>query len=1243
MGESVPGDAERTEGKLPDGRWPTGPVLPRLRPDAGGETDPPPLPEGRWPTGPVLPRQPPDLGPRTSTPGDEVDRPFPARRWPTGPVLPQIRPEIGPGPPRPRSEAGSETETSEIPDDRWPTGPVLPRPRPGEEDPAATANRGDPSGRSTGTVLPRPRPIRPAELQGRVAPAPREAGSRFRRVLATSLVLGGAGMLAVLALVLGRETPAGDGVGASARVGAATPRVREPRTTPAPPTPKPALSDPPPIDPPSPPRPGRADALLRALGRDLAGFRIEGDELVWGDGLPVVDVRSGDPVLATSIGKLQVDRQLLGSASPAVFSRLFEAARAGGLSVAPSRPAELELADDHLLGLHLRSPGRLVLPEGVLLRTNEVPPSRSADVRRLDEAIATFRTEAARAPLDDLGRTVLLDLAGRLSGSVEDGDPDEATPAFVRRLVRHGWLRRIDAAARLASTRGLEEGVAACERLDAGDALQGSGGVLMRLCDAFGRDAWLLRTAERTIWSAPAPLPRHHSRARRSLSEARLLVRFPVGADPVGDLAAWDHIQEIRLLDGPTPLVEWSPGHGFRADEAGWRVAVPETPGKNLLDDFVPPHVVVVDPRGDVRRLVTARGDLVPARDESDAEVERFLADAARTLADPAHLDLIGEHLFQYVFDSPDTAQPSLVGTRGCHGDIHQTARETVLTTAGGVCRGDCDDLSELYVEIAGRQGRLAHVVHVPGHAVAAWAAPDGEGWRTVVLQTGPALEFAAPTLPESLSRAYGAFGPGERVDPDDLRVLLRFAGENTRHDFRLGWRIFADAGYARTMIDVQEDWHFHTYLQGIETMRRLLGSPAEDADASNHKEIASLYEVTGQFDLAIESRRKALERSSGAPARLRRTIDLLDTLALGGRTEEARALAEEIVSTSLPAVARESGSARIAGTVLDLADTLLGCGLPDVASKSVARFVQPTIDRVVRRLAETTRTPGFQRADWRHDPAIEGLLSTWSSTSLSILEKGGPIDPATGETLRTWFDHVAMYAAGEPTEAASVYARLAELAAIRLGAAEIESRIAGAPFPGNADHDHWRRTGGDEQLAADLPWMRVSVEYWYGRLQDEFGEDRTVLDRPRLERLATHLDRALSESRRLGTVTPDVETAHTLGRLLAATGTGDAATLRMVLRHVRDKNDADLRVHCATALGRVARLLPLDAFEAVIQVWRDEIDYKANWFEIAWTAACDAKAPRHALLVAKRAAERWKDDPSFVAEYEFMTKRYPE
>ena len=220
--------------------------------------------------------------------------------------------------------------------------------------------------------------------------------------------------------------------------------------------------------------------------------------------------------------------------------------------------------------------------------------------------------------------------------------------------------------------------------------------------------------------------------------------------------------------------------------------------------------------------LVTQTGVVRPARSGARADAEAFYAAAVEALPDAAHLDLIGEYLLVYAYDSPDPRFPALLGTHAVSGDIHQTAAQTLATTTGGMMRGDCDDLSELDQEIALRQGRNAQMIGLPAHAALAWAMQNGDGsWLTYILQTGQPLAFPGATLPDSLELTYKSFGSSELFDRTKLEILLRFSGENTRSSWYLSWRIFKDPAYARTMIDVQRDWHFQTYQRAIVKMTR--------------------------------------------------------------------------------------------------------------------------------------------------------------------------------------------------------------------------------------------------------------------------------------------------------------------------------------------------------------------------------------------------------------------------------------
>ena len=72
--------------------------------------------------------------------------------------------------------------------------------------------------------------------------------------------------------------------------------------------------------------------------------------------------------------------------------------------------------------------------------------------------------------------------------------------------------------------------------------------------------------------------------------------------------------------------------------------------------------------------------------------------------------------------------------------------------------------------------------------------------------------------------------------------------------------------------------------------------------------------------------------------------------------------------------------------------------------------------------------------------------------------------------------------------------------------------------------------------------------------------------------------------------------------------------------------------------LGDCAPVLELAWFERVLGAWREVVDFKPSYFGIAWGAVL-ARAPAHALAASKLAAERFADDPAFVAEHAFLRR----
>ena len=352
----------------------------------------------------------------------------------------------------------------------------------------------------------------------------------------------------------------------------------------------------------------------------------------------------------------------------------------------------------------------------------------------------------------------------------------------------------------------------------------------------------LFETPTQTGYAVPLPSPAYYPDPA-----CILVVRFPAGTKPDSHPRA---AVEISCF-GPELLARWSKEKGFEADAEAWRKTIRGGEG-DVLDEWNPAHLLVVDRMGDVDRLVTPHGTVRPVQREAmrdsdpgvaGREATRFLAEAAAALPGAGYLDLVGEYFFHYVYDSPNPAVPRLLGSKVVHGEIHQTTQQTLANVVGGVCRGDCDDLAELYRDLAKRQGKNALVMKLPGHAALGWVEKVEDQHRFFVLQTGPPLMFVRTGVKGAITRAYQHFQ--KTVTEDRLSVLYRFAGENVRSQWTLGWRVFAEPKYAAVMRGVQRDWHNSTFRQGVEKVKKLIADG--DRDPANYRELAGLARRTGQ------------------------------------------------------------------------------------------------------------------------------------------------------------------------------------------------------------------------------------------------------------------------------------------------------------------------------------------------------------------------------------------------------------
>lgn len=986
------------------------------------------------------------------------------------------------------------------------------------------------------------------------------------------------------------------------------------------------------------------DPALREATDPYFLVREQNGVLVWGtedkDASFTIAERGEDGgiVVSTPQGPVSVSAGLLRRDEPAIartLGKLVTVLARSGVSTPADEP--FAYSDSPVTGPRLRGEAGLILPEGVFTRTALAAPERGEELRAVSDAARELAADLPQTGLEANAVTVLETALRLLPQENVDSDAIEAlTPQFVRRLVRHGWLQLVLGDHPQAAA--LRAAVNTASRPLPTHRYTSDAAVIEHLADAFGDTAWILRSSQRTVMAVRPPQGYYLSGGTESLREQWLSLRFPAGVDPTASAAAMDRLTGARLLgEGDRVICSWDPESGFTADEDAWRTVVPEPGGRAMATGILPPHIAVVGLHGDVHVLITAGGVLRPPAEPTRAEAERFLEQAAAQLTTPARLDLLGQYLFRYVHDSPDPAHPQLFGTERIKGDIHQTAFESLATAAGGICRGDCDDLSELYQDIVTRQGKTAHVISLPSHAALAWSEQQGGDWHTFVMQTGPTLEFVGPALPQSLEQAYRYFDAGDVFDPNSLGLLLRFSGENQRSPWALSYRIFSEPDYARTMIDVQRDWHFQTYYQGVRKMRELIAQG--DEDTANYRELAGLFSFTGQYARAAEYLREAIERTEQASSRLFESSELVRHLMHAGEKEEAHRVVQRVLTEQLPRLREELG-ASVARFGLRLASTLVDSGSSHFASQVLAETYMHHLaeEQWIEKINAWMDSDRFDPDLWNQLP-LRGDLLSFAALTTSILDYEGPDlaqeDPFFARQValtQRWLDEMAFH----DERPFAIYAVAGQFYAATLGRERLHAMIAAAPDPDNGLVDHAERVGGAAQIPLDLPWIKACPGYWLAGMQQLFHRRYDRFDRASFDAYATGFTRAVDLCRELDLDPSRLPAQQYAGSLITALIEQDAATLRELFARLKEKDDKRMRDNTATWIGTAARFLPYTWFEEVLALWVEEVDYKPKYFLIAWQAAIKG-ADRHALAAAELAAKRFADDPAFVAEYEYM------
>ena len=985
-----------------------------------------------------------------------------------------------------------------------------------------------------------------------------------------------------------------------------------------------------------------AHQLLTALPH-VPEIALKGDQVVWsGDGATAViegvDAKSSDPILTTPLGPIRVARWVVEGHHVGVLpalSKLVALATSAHLAA-----ADLLLQDGLLTGPSLRSADVVVVPQGVMRKQAGQPVERTAEVAHLSGIMATLTKAAENTALDDLGRQALQYVIGKLDQKDGGEALDDFTASFARRVVRHGWLRlwyrsKADAPA----IEAIEQAVATAEQQHAATSYRGDGVSLEQMQDAFGRGGW--------VFSSPTQVRYAHAEVHPeylgSLPELMVVVDLPAGSDAQKDAAK---ATGAHMYHGSTLMASWSATTGFSADAQQWSTVV-NPHGGDLVPNAIPPHIVVAALNGDIVGLAVDKGLLQPVQDTTRASAERFVADAAAMLPDTAHLDLIGEYLFTYVYPSPEAKHPELMGNRQLKGDVQQTVWQTCGNALGGIMHGDCADIAELYQVITDKQHRNSIIIGLPEHAACAWAEKRDQAWHVSVLQTGPPLAFTEKELPVCLEKAYKSFDPSMTFDANELPLLLRFSGEVSRSEWSLSWRIFSEPDYAHVMFDVQRDWHFQTYQRGIATMTKLID--AGDDDNANYRELSGLYTFTGQYNLAAEFHRKAIARTTEAVSRLYMTVQLVGHLLNAGQKKEAEAAATDVIDHLLPALKDELGPSYLQ-VGLQLALVCLneegGPALQNIATRALKEIVNKQMSEFIEQVSTWLASSEYKQDVWENSNelrSMRGMIAEYCGIVIELVSRVGA-DQLPGDAdmnlmsgnVQKWLDGIAFHDVEDNSSVLGRYAAAGHWYAAVMGEETFDHLLDGVAPAKNATVKHEKRANGVVQMTRDLPWIRASVPYWYDRMAKLFRRNNDHVDPQVIAHLAQRLVEARTATVALGLSNPQFEIQAELGAEVAALIAHDEKGLRAILHRVAEKDDKSLRDDAAQWLGDCARFLDVDWYGHVLAAWRDEVDYKPKYFWIAWRAALN-KAPQQALMAAQLAAERFKDDSAFTEEYGFM------
>ncbi|PCJ57156.1 MAG: hypothetical protein COA79_16650 [Planctomycetota bacterium] len=679
----------------------------------------------------------------------------------------------------------------------------------------------------------------------------------------------------------------------------------------------------------------------------------------------------------------------------------------------------------------------------------------------------------------------------------------------------------------------------------------------------------------------------------------------------------------------------------FSTDEKAWNKHINAGSRANPITGSaawrIPPHILRLDSDGYMREMFVPNGRVKPFKinfkdtpEQAKKTKDVWLDNCAKVLKKNGELHLLFKFFFKYVFDSPVPNQNNLIGNNRERGDFHQTVYQTMDRGLGNKLLCDCDDLAEVYANIVRRQGKLAYVLGVPGHATCGWVDKLKDGYAINFLDTGPPRRITGKTLDEAMEKGVKSYDRNNIVsfNPRAVGFLLRFAGEQVRRGYQLDSRIMIDEDYGKKMVDVQEAWHFHFYLQGIETMNKVLET---DKASANYYEISGLYRELGigdkcvdYFELGVNNLSENDQKNAVMPLIMSSRWSLMfneDDKYVKVIEEKIKEIKNRL--KKLPNKSRKKQSYQF-----QLANILLGIKKPLKAYQEIKNFV-PRNGRSLNIMLNASLSAicsSFKKKE------KDGKALT--DEEKKIIDKLKPlIESFYKQKYFTRQDDVRM--------SIIKYGQILSHHIVFNGWDNVVDNLSKLSFPKNTNINHYDRR--NSSMEKDWEWIRLNLNSYSSAIFHELKIDAKKKEKPTQEqwtkalKLMDLMERAYNKNKEIG-LGKQSENTYLLMLLMKGAHLKRWDIVDDVFDKMEKKNWTAFYRQITARVSLLSLYLPEQSFLKLFRKFCAKNPPNQHYFGVVY-ATFKFKLFSLSKLTAKIIINKIKDDPKFLKEYRLFMK----